>query len=134
MINLALRNLVNFRRKASRSTTYSTRSGGYRGGTSTTPFLLSNLAACVRWSLFRQAADANGYLNTFEPSLYDPAKAPQVSASGNLVADTGDPLNGFVIGGKNSPSRTSINYLPELRWRSESPPRIPLSPPSPILE
>lgn len=59
--------------------------------------------AGVRWSLFRQATDANGFLNTFDPSRYDPAKAPQVDANGNLVAGTGDPLNGFIIGGKNSP-------------------------------
>ena len=57
----------------------------------------------VRWSLFRQATDANGFLNTFDPTRFDPAKAPQVDANGNLVAKTGDPLNGFIIGGKNSP-------------------------------
>ena len=57
----------------------------------------------VRWSLFRQATDANGFLNTFDPSRFDPAKAPQVDANGNLVAGTGDPLNGFIIAGRNSP-------------------------------
>jgi hypothetical protein len=57
----------------------------------------------VRWSLFRQATDSNGFLNTFDPSKYDPAKAPKVDAAGNLVAGTGDPLNGFIVAGKNSP-------------------------------
>jgi hypothetical protein len=74
----------------------------------------------VRWELFRQATDANGYLNTFDPSRYDPSKAPQVDANGNLVAGTGDPLNGFIIGGKNSPYGNKIgperykNFAPRL--------------------
>ncbi|HYL78929.1 MAG TPA: carboxypeptidase regulatory-like domain-containing protein [Bryobacteraceae bacterium] len=74
----------------------------------------------VRWSLFRQATDANGFLNTFEPSLYNPAKAPQVDANGNLVAGTGDPLNGFIVGGKNSPFGDKIgperykNFAPRI--------------------
>jgi hypothetical protein len=74
----------------------------------------------VRWSLFRQATDANGFLNTFDPSRYDPAKAPQVDANGNLVANTGDPLNGFIIGGKNSPYGNKIgperykNFAPRI--------------------
>src|SRR4051794_27682348 len=62
----------------------------------------------VRWSLFRQATDASGFLNTFDPKFYDPAKAPQVDAAGNLVAGTGDPLNGFIIAGKNSPYGSKI--------------------------
>ncbi len=62
----------------------------------------------VRWSLFRQATDANGFLNTFDPAAYNPAKAPQVDANGNLVAGTGDPLNGFIVAGKNSPFGSKI--------------------------
>ncbi|MEP6716612.1 MAG: adenylyl cyclase, partial [Terriglobia bacterium] len=62
----------------------------------------------VRYSLFRQPYDSNGFLNTFDPKYYDPAKAPQVDASGNLVAGTGDPLNGFIIGGRNSPWGSKI--------------------------
>ena len=74
----------------------------------------------VRWSLFRQAFDANGFLNTFDPSKYDPSKAPKVDANGNLVAGTGDPLNGFIIAGKNSPYGNKIgperykNFAPRL--------------------
>jgi hypothetical protein len=63
--------------------------------------LTLNLGA--RWSFFRQATDANGYLNTFDPSAYSLANAPQVDASGNLVAGTGNPLNGQIVGGKTSP-------------------------------
>ncbi|MBI3207272.1 MAG: TonB-dependent receptor [Candidatus Solibacter usitatus] len=62
----------------------------------------------LRYSLFRQATDGNGYLNTFDPAAYDPAKAPRVDANGNLVPGTGDPLNGFIIGGKNSPYGSKI--------------------------
>jgi hypothetical protein len=72
----------------------------------------------VRWELFRQPTDNNGYLNTFDPSAYNPAKAPQVDASGNLVASTGDPLNGFIVGGKNSPYGNKIG--PE-RYRNFAP-------------
>ena len=64
--------------------------------------------AGLRYSLFRQPYDANGYLNTFDPKYFDPAKAPQVDAAGNLVAGTGDPLNGFIIAGKNSPWGSKI--------------------------
>jgi hypothetical protein len=77
--------------------------------------------AGIRYSLYRQPYDANGYLNTFDPSFYDPAKAPQIDAStGNLVANTGDPLNGFLIAGKNSPWGNKIapekylNFAPRL--------------------
>ena len=51
----------------------------------------------VRYSLFRQPTDANGFMNTFDPAAYNPAKAPQIDANGNLVPGTGDPLNGQVI-------------------------------------
>jgi len=76
--------------------------------------------AGVRYSLFRQPYDANGYLNTFDPKYYDPAKAPQIDAAGNLVANTGDPLNGFIIAGKNSPWGNKIapekylNFAPRI--------------------
>jgi hypothetical protein len=56
----------------------------------------------VRYSLFRQATDGNGFLNNFDPSKYDPAKAPTIDANGNLVAGTGDPLNGLIIADKTS--------------------------------
>ncbi len=56
----------------------------------------------VRYSLFRQPTDASGFLNNFDPSKYDPAKAPKIDANGNLVPGTGDPLNGLIVAGKNS--------------------------------
>ncbi|HYK60805.1 MAG TPA: carboxypeptidase regulatory-like domain-containing protein [Bryobacteraceae bacterium] len=64
-----------------------------------------NLTVTVgaRWSFLRQPYDASGFLSSFSPAAYDPAKAPQLTAAGNFVPNTGDPLNGFIINGKNSP-------------------------------
>ena len=57
----------------------------------------------VRYSLFRQPYDAGNNLTNFNPRFYDPSKAFQIDANGNRVLGTGDPLNGLVIAGKNSP-------------------------------
>jgi len=57
----------------------------------------------LRYSIFRQATDGNGYLNNFDPAKYDPSQAPKIDANGNLVAGTGNPLNGFIVAGKSSP-------------------------------
>lgn len=57
----------------------------------------------VRYSLFRLPYDDNRMLTNFSPLLWDPKKAPQVTASGNIVPGTGDPLNGIVDNGKSSP-------------------------------
>jgi hypothetical protein len=62
----------------------------------------------ARYSIFRQAFDGNGFLNNFVPALYDPAKAPKIDSSGNLVAGTGDPLNGLIVAGKNSPYGSKV--------------------------
>ncbi len=71
----------------------------------------------LRYSLFRQPFDAKGHATNFVPELFDPAHAPAIDASGNIclvgaVCDTSagpvtpnpnyDPLNGIIIGGKNS--------------------------------
>ena len=60
------------------------------------------LNAGVRHSIYRQPYDNNGKLTTFDPLFYNPANAPQMTAAGNLVPGTGDPLNGISIGGRNS--------------------------------
>ncbi len=60
------------------------------------------LTVGARWSFFRQPTDGNGYLSSFDPALYMAAKAPQLTSAGNFVPGTGDPLNGFIINGKNS--------------------------------
>src|SRR5262249_8442720 len=63
----------------------------------------------VRYSLFRQPYDQNGNLTNFDPEFYDPAKAFQIDANGNRVPGTGDPLNGLVIAGVNSPYGNKVN-------------------------
>ena len=35
-------------------------------------------------------------ISTFVPGLYDPAQAPRLTAAGDLVAGTGDPMNGLI--------------------------------------
>jgi hypothetical protein len=39
---------------------------------------------------------ANDRISAFVPSLYDPAKAPWLSSDGQIVPQTGAPLNGFI--------------------------------------
>ncbi len=74
----------------------------------------------VRYSAFRQPTDGNGYLTSFDPALYSAAKAPKIDANGNLVPGTGDPLNGIIVGGKNSPFGSKIgpenntNFAPRI--------------------
>src|SRR5215468_690125 len=57
----------------------------------------------VRYSSLRTPYAGNGNLTTFDPSVYKAANAPTLTASGRLVLGTGDPLNGIITGGKNSP-------------------------------
>lgn len=63
----------------------------------------------VRYSQFRQPIDKNGFLNNFDPAMYNPAKAPQIDPkTGNIIAGTGDPLNGIVVADKNSPFGSKV--------------------------
>jgi hypothetical protein len=59
----------------------------------------------LRWSIFRQPTDGNGYASTFDPSTYDPSAAAEIDINtGDLVPGTETPyLNGMIIGGVNSP-------------------------------
>jgi hypothetical protein len=62
----------------------------------------------LRYSLLRTPYDGGNKLTTFDPSVYNPANAPTLTASGRLVLGTGDPLNGIIIGGVNSPYGDNI--------------------------
>jgi hypothetical protein len=75
----------------------------------------------LRYSLFRQPTDAKGHATSFDPKSFDPTKAPVLDDQGFLctpqtqpcsgTSDTNpnyDPLNGIIIGGKNSPYKTAI--------------------------
>ena len=63
----------------------------------------------LRYSMFRQPFDAKSELTTFDPSIWDPSKAPKVNANGTLVLGTGDPLNGILVNGKNSPYGAKVS-------------------------
>src|SRR5579883_413887 len=76
-----------------------------------TPRLTLNLG--VRYSWFQQPVDQNKELTTFNPNTYVAANAPTIDNKGNICTTAPcsggavpnpdyDPLNGIVIGGKNS--------------------------------
>ena len=65
------------------------------------PNLTLNLG--VRWSAIVQPYDTQDILTNFDPGTFDPARAYQIDASNNRVPGTGDPLNGIVVAGQNSP-------------------------------
>ena len=63
-----------------------------------------NLNFGVRWSNFFSPYDTENVLTNFLPGLYDPAKAPVINrANGRPTPGTGDPLNGIIVAGRNSP-------------------------------
>ncbi|MEO8727640.1 MAG: TonB-dependent receptor, partial [Acidobacteriaceae bacterium] len=81
----------------------------------------------LRYSLFRQPYDGQGHATNFVPSLYDPSHAPTIDASGNICLVAAncdqsagpilpnpnyDPLNGIIVGGKNSPYGDQIAPSP----------------------
>ena len=55
----------------------------------------------VRHSYFAQPYDRNGRLSTFDPRLYNPANAPQVTGSGLRVVGTGNFCNGMIVNSQN---------------------------------
>ncbi|PYP91199.1 MAG: adenylyl cyclase [Candidatus Angelobacter sp. Gp1-AA117] len=65
----------------------------------------------LRYSNFRQPTDANNKLSNFDPRAYDPNKSPCITLAGRIDisaatcprAASFDPLNGFIVAGKNSP-------------------------------
>jgi hypothetical protein len=58
----------------------------------------------IRYSAYFNPYDTQNLLTNFLPSTYDPARAPAINpTNGQPVPGTGDPLNGIVIAGQNSP-------------------------------
>ncbi|HET6979592.1 MAG TPA: carboxypeptidase regulatory-like domain-containing protein [Pyrinomonadaceae bacterium] len=55
----------------------------------------------VRYSYFGAPYDKNGRLSNFDPSLFNPARAPQVTGAGNRVPGTGDYCNGLIVNSQN---------------------------------
>jgi hypothetical protein len=64
----------------------------------------------VRYSLYPPVTDTNNVLTSFLPSAYVAANAPKcANAACTLVTvGTGDPLNGIIVAGKNSPFGDAI--------------------------
>ena len=55
----------------------------------------------VRYSYFGAPYDRNGRLTNFDPSVFNAAKAPQVTGAGNRVPGTGDFCNGLIVNSQN---------------------------------
>jgi hypothetical protein len=64
----------------------------------------------IRYSRFGQPFDKNGRLSNFDPRLYNPANAPQVTGAGNRVAGTGNFCNGMFVNAQNF--QTAANCTP----------------------
>ncbi|HEX6737573.1 MAG TPA: hypothetical protein VF310_04860, partial [Vicinamibacteria bacterium] len=59
----------------------------------------------VRYALYPGVVDTNDVLTAFDPALYNPANAPRFSSAAGtaVIVNTGDPLNGIIVAGRNSP-------------------------------
>jgi len=55
----------------------------------------------VRYSWFPSPYDKNGRLSNFDPALFNPAQAPQVTGLGSRVAGTGNFCNGIFVNSQN---------------------------------
>ena len=66
--------------------------------------------AGVRYSLYPPLTDANNVLTNFSPSAYKASAAPACAnaACTLLAVGTGDPLNGIIVAGRNSPYGDAI--------------------------
>ncbi len=59
----------------------------------------------VRYQYMPAVHDRDDRIATFDPALYDPARAPLISPSGNLVPGTGVADNGIALAGRNGVPR-----------------------------
>jgi hypothetical protein len=64
----------------------------------------------VRYSLYPPLTDANNVLTNFSPAAYKASAAPACAnaACTLLTVGTGDPLNGIIVAGRNSPFGDAI--------------------------
>ena len=64
----------------------------------------------VRYSLYPPITDTNNVLTNFLPSAYVASKAPTCAnaACTSITLGTGDPLNGIIVAGKNSPFGNAV--------------------------
>lgn len=67
-----------------------------------TPRLTMNVG--VRYTSYFNPWDTHNVLTNFLPAAYDPSRATRIDPkSGQPVPGSGDPLNGIIVAGKNSP-------------------------------
>jgi hypothetical protein len=73
----------------------------------------------VRYALYPALTDKNDILSTFDPLLFDAAKAPTCAnaACSAIVPNTGDPLNGLIVAGINSPYGDAIYPTQKNNWQ-----------------
>jgi hypothetical protein len=64
----------------------------------------------MRFAWIPPQFDANNNIALFDPAAYDPAKAVTIDSGGNIVAGSGDPLNGMLY--------TKNGTLPKGGWDS----------------
>jgi hypothetical protein len=62
----------------------------------------------LRYAIYPAITDENNLLTSFDPARYTAAGAPQLTAGGLAVVGTGDPLNGIIVAGNNSPHGDAI--------------------------
>ena len=63
----------------------------------------------LRYSLFLPPKDGGGILTNFSSSAYKATSAPQLDSQGQLVPNTGNALNGIILGGKGSQYGGSVD-------------------------
>ena len=77
----------------------------------------------LRYGIYPAVTDKNDVLTNFVPSLFSAAQAPALNAAGSVVVGTGDPLNGIVVAGQNSPYGRGIYQTDKNNFQ----PRVGLS-------
>ncbi len=70
----------------------------------------------LRYSLFRQPTDAKGHLTNFDTQAFNRSAAPAIDPSTGQIAGTPNPLNGIIIGGKNSRFGNAVNSQNKLSF------------------
>ena len=72
----------------------------------------------VRYSLYPPVTDANNVLTSFLPSAYVAANAPKCAnpTCSLIFTNTGDPLNGIIVAGRNSPYGDAIYAFDKKRY------------------
>jgi len=73
----------------------------------------------IRYALYPALTDKNNIMSTFDPSRFDPAKAPTCAnaACSAVIPGTGDPLNGLIVAGVNSPFGDAIYPTEKNNWQ-----------------